>query len=231
MGQSIRRKVPRKKLTLLASAAAASNAAASVLVTLMPHNNNNNSDNNMGQSIRRKVPRKKLLASAAAASDAAASDAAASVLVTPKPRGRGRPPERRTQRKQNQQDRDDRREALLESATIADSPPPGSPLGPSILALLSPASLASVSSSLRSSTHNGKRKVGDTDNNNSNSNSNNNTPSKLLCMAGYELKNDLATILDVRAENLVETQTFLLNKLNDTGVAMDESLTDSCIRY
>jgi hypothetical protein len=44
-------------------------------------------------------------------------------------------------------------------------------------------------------------------------------------LAGDELKNDLATILDVRAENLVEIMTFLLSKLNDTGVAMDESLT------
>jgi hypothetical protein len=44
-------------------------------------------------------------------------------------------------------------------------------------------------------------------------------------MAGDELKNDLATILDVRSENLVETMTILLCKLNDTGVAMDESLT------
>jgi hypothetical protein len=68
---------------------------------------------------------------------------------------------------------------------------------------------------LRSSNHNRKRKVGDTNNNN------NNTPSKLLCMAGDELNNDLATILDVRAENLVETMTFLLSKLNDTGVAMN----------
>jgi hypothetical protein len=37
-------------------------------------------------------------------------------------------------------------------------------------------------------------------------------------MAGEELKNDLATILDVRAENLVETLTALLSELNDTGV-------------
>ena len=44
-------------------------------------------------------------------------------------------------------------------------------------------------------------------------------------MAGDELKNDLATILDVRSENLVETMTILLCKLNDTGVSMDESLT------
>jgi hypothetical protein len=44
-------------------------------------------------------------------------------------------------------------------------------------------------------------------------------------MAGDELKNDVATILDVRSENLVETLTILLCKLNDTGVAMDESLT------
>jgi hypothetical protein len=44
-------------------------------------------------------------------------------------------------------------------------------------------------------------------------------------MAGDELKNDLATILDVRSENLAETMTILLCKLNDTGVAMDESLT------
>jgi hypothetical protein len=43
-------------------------------------------------------------------------------------------------------------------------------------------------------------------------------------MAGDELKNDLATILDVRSENLVETLTILLGKLNETGVAMDESL-------
>jgi hypothetical protein len=63
-----------------------------------------------------------------------------------------------------------------------------------------------------------KRRVGDTDNNN-------NTPRKLLCMAGGELKNDLATFLDVRLENLVETMTMLLSKLNDTGVVMDESLT------
>jgi hypothetical protein len=44
-------------------------------------------------------------------------------------------------------------------------------------------------------------------------------------MAGEELKNDLVSILDVRAENLVETLTALLSKLNDTGVEMDESLT------
>jgi hypothetical protein len=44
-------------------------------------------------------------------------------------------------------------------------------------------------------------------------------------MAGDELKNDLATILDVRSENLVETMTILLCKLNDTGVAMDQSLS------
>jgi hypothetical protein len=43
-------------------------------------------------------------------------------------------------------------------------------------------------------------------------------------MAGDELKNDLATILYVKSENLVETLTILLCKLNDTGVAMDESL-------
>jgi hypothetical protein len=78
--------------------------------------------------------------------------------------------------------------------------------------LLSPASVASVTSSLRSSNHNRKRKVGDTNHNN-----NNNTPSKLLCMAGDELKNDLATILDARSENLVETITILLRKLNETG--------------
>jgi hypothetical protein len=138
-------------------------------------------------------------------------------LVTPKPRER--PPKKKTKKKQNQQDREVRREALLESATITDSPLPGSPLGSSILALLSPASVASVSSSLRSSNHNRKRSVGDTDNNN------NNTPSKLLCMAGDELENDLATILDIRSENLVETMTILLSKLNDSGVAIDEYLT------
>jgi len=44
-------------------------------------------------------------------------------------------------------------------------------------------------------------------------------------MAGDELKNDLATILDVSSENLVETLTMLLSKLNDTGVVMDECLT------
>jgi hypothetical protein len=82
---------------------------------------------------------------------------------------------------------------------------------------LSPASVASVTSSLRSSNHNRKRKAGDTDNNNNN----NNTPSKLLCMVGDELKNDLATILDVRSENLVEKMIFLLNKLNECGVATD----------
>jgi hypothetical protein len=71
---------------------------------------------------------------------------------------------------------------------------------------------------LRSSHHNRKRKVGGTYDNN-------NAPSKLLCMAGDELKNDLAIILDVRSENLVETLTILLCKLNDTEVAMDESLT------
>jgi hypothetical protein len=41
-------------------------------------------------------------------------------------------------------------------------------------------------------------------------------------MACEELKNDLATILDVRVENLVETLTVLLSKLNGTGVEMDE---------
>jgi ribosomal protein L12E/L44/L45/RPP1/RPP2 len=44
-------------------------------------------------------------------------------------------------------------------------------------------------------------------------------------MTGEELKNDLATILDVRTENLVETLTVLLSKLNDTGVELNESLT------
>jgi hypothetical protein len=71
---------------------------------------------------------------------------------------------------------------------------------------------------LRSSNHNRKRKVGGT-------HDNNNAPSKLLCMVCDELKNDLATILNVRSENLVETLTILLCKLNDTGAAMDESLT------
>jgi hypothetical protein len=75
---------------------------------------------------------------------------------------------------------------------------------------------------MRSSNHNRKRKVRATDTDNNN---NNNTPSKLLCMAGDESKNDLATILDVRSENLVEIMTLLLSKLNDTGVATDESLT------
>jgi hypothetical protein len=104
----------------------------------------------MGRSIRTRVPRKKLavLAAAAAASDAAA----ASVLVTPKPRGSvGRP--KKKKKKKTQQHRDDRREALLESATITDSPLPGSPIGPSILALLSPASVSSISLSLKSSHH------------------------------------------------------------------------------
>jgi hypothetical protein len=167
--------------------------------------------------IGRVVPQKKLalLAAAAAASNAAAASA---VLVTPKPRGR--PPKKKTKKKQNQNqhDRDDRREASLESATINDTPLPGSPVAPSGLALLSPASVAYVASSLRSSNRSKKRRVGDNDNNN-------NTPRKLLCMAGDELKNDLATILDVRSENLVETMTILLCKLNDTVVAMDESLT------
>jgi hypothetical protein len=80
---------------------------------------------------------------AAAASNAASNAAAALVLVTPKPRGR--PPKKKTKKKQNQEDRENRREAaLLESATITDSPLPGSPLAPSILALLSPGSVASV---------------------------------------------------------------------------------------
>jgi hypothetical protein len=117
----------------------------------------------MGRSIRTRVPRKKLsvFAAVAAASNDAASDAAASALVTPKPRGRPK----KTKKKQNQEDRDNRREAaLLESATITDSPLPGSPICLSILPLLSPASVASVTSSLRSSNKNKKRKVaGDSD--------------------------------------------------------------------
>jgi hypothetical protein len=107
--------------------------------------------------LTRIKPRKKLtlLAKAAAASNAAASAAAASVLVTPKPRGR-RP--KNTKKKQKEKDRDDRREAaLLESAPITDSPP-GSPVGPSILACLLPASVSSISSSLRSSNKNKKGK-------------------------------------------------------------------------
>jgi hypothetical protein len=162
--------------------------------------------------IGRVIPRKKpaLLAAAAAASNAAA----ASVLVTPKPKGR-RP---KTKKKKNQQDRDERREASLELVTINDSPRPGSPIAASGLALLSPVSVSSVASSLRPSNRRKKRRVGDTDNNNT-------TPRQFLCMAGDELKNDLATILDVRSENLVETMTMLLSKLNDTGVVMDESLT------
>jgi hypothetical protein len=69
----------------------------------------------MGQSIRTRVPRKKLavLAAAAAASDAASDAASASVLVTPKSRGRGHPPTKKTKKKQNQQDRNDKRESLL----------------------------------------------------------------------------------------------------------------------
>jgi hypothetical protein len=109
----------------------------------------------MGLIGRRIVPRKKrtLLAAAAAASNAAAT---ASVLVTPKPRGR--PPKKKTKKKQKQQDRDDRREASLVSATINDSPLPASPVAPSGLALLSPASVASVASSLRPSN---RRKKGE----------------------------------------------------------------------
>jgi hypothetical protein len=78
---------------------------------------------------------------------------------------------------------------------------------------------------LRSSNYNQKRKVGDTDTVSKNNNNNNNTLSKLLCMASDDLKNDLASILYVRSENLVEKLCFLLNKLNGTGVEMDESLT------
>ena len=118
----------------------------------------------MGLSICTRVPRKKLalLSSAAAASndaasnDAASNTAAASMLVTPKPRGR--PPKKKTKKKQNQQDRDDRRDASLESATINDSPRPGSPIAPSGLALLSPASVSSVASSLNPSN---RRKKGE----------------------------------------------------------------------
>jgi hypothetical protein len=64
--------------------------------------------------------------------------------------------EEKKKQKQNQHDRDDRREASLESATINDSPLPASPITPSGLALLSPASVASVASSLRSSNCNKK---------------------------------------------------------------------------
>jgi hypothetical protein len=69
---------------------------------------------------------------------------------------------------------------------------------------------------LRSSNHNRKRKVGGTYDNN-------NAPSKLLCMAGDELKNDLATILNVRSENLVETLTILLCNLNGGGNIISSS--------
>jgi hypothetical protein len=134
-----------------------SNRIESQLSLSLAFNNNNNNNNNnynnnynnsMGCSIRKKLPRKKLslLTSAAAASDAAA----ASVLVSPKPRGRvGRP--KKTKKKQNQQDRDDRREASVEPATLTDFSLPESPVGPTFLALLSPASVASLTSSLRSS--------------------------------------------------------------------------------
>jgi hypothetical protein len=78
---------------------------------------------------------------------------AAAVPVTSKPRGR--PPKNKT--KQNQQDRDDRRDASVEPVTLTDSPLPECPVGPTFLALLSPASVASVTSSLRSSNKNKKK--------------------------------------------------------------------------
>ena len=121
-------------------------------------------------------------------------------------------------------------------ARLSKSPPPPAsvaasasvseselPLGASILSLLSPESAVSVSSSLTSSSATSKRKVGRTNTVTTNDYTDSSTPSKFLCLESEELKVGLASVLDVRAENLVETLSSLLNKLNNTGRQTDDS--------
>ncbi|OEU07188.1 hypothetical protein FRACYDRAFT_251490 [Fragilariopsis cylindrus CCMP1102] len=95
------------------------------------------------------------------------------------------------------------------------APPPGASrqllLSPP--SLLSPACAVSVSSSLTSSST-PRRKVSPPTHTVT-GNDHESSPSKFLCLEQEELKVDLASALEVSAENLVETLTSLLIKLNN----------------
>ncbi|OEU12947.1 hypothetical protein FRACYDRAFT_243199 [Fragilariopsis cylindrus CCMP1102] len=97
------------------------------------------------------------------------------------------------------------------------APPPGASrqllLSPP--SLLSPACAVSVSSSLTSSSTPRRKVIPPTDT--VTGNDHESSPSKFLCLEQEELKVDLASALEVSAENLVETLTSLLIKLNNTA--------------
>ncbi|OEU18324.1 hypothetical protein FRACYDRAFT_236601 [Fragilariopsis cylindrus CCMP1102] len=97
------------------------------------------------------------------------------------------------------------------------APPPGASrqllLSPP--SLLSPACAVSVSSSLTSSSTPRRKVVPPTDT--VTGNDHESSPSKFLCLEQEELKVDLASALEVSAENSVETLTSLLIKLNNTA--------------
>ncbi|OEU14534.1 hypothetical protein FRACYDRAFT_241080 [Fragilariopsis cylindrus CCMP1102] len=103
------------------------------------------------------------------------------------------------------------------SPTATAAPPPGASrqllLSPP--SLLSPACAVSVSSSLTSSSTPRRKVVPPTETGTGNDHES--SPSKFLCLEQEELKVDLACALEVSAENLVETLTSLLTKLNDTA--------------
>ena len=123
-------------------------------------------------------------------SSVASASASSSTAITPpsQPRPAGRPWTKNTQLDKNNN---------RKSPPAIASPP----------SFLSPACAVSVTSSLTTSST-PKRKVVATDT--VTANDHDSSPSKFLCLEQEELKIDLASALEVSAENLVETLTSLL---------------------